>query len=425
MAGHFINTDRKGVLTQHAISNTINDLVKTILHNPYYLYSDKKASKVTYYNLNTTMTTLDESTRGNYGEISAESPLRFNKINNFYIYGFTKVEPNLDIGEYGLESNDISGEVIVLPFTITPYPGDFFTIDSINGPLLFKVTAVNPNMLDTGSIMYRVNYTLSSSDGLEDINPQVVKIYNFIVENIGTNFASIMEEADYNNASEIETAITSLQDYYISLFYDQKIQSFSYTYNNNGTVGGSQPNRFGYEEFYGFKVYDPYLIEFLIRNDILKGSSNYIYVQHQYIVPTTFSIDYDRTFFKTIEDNDLNSHVGTYVSNLIRCEQRLSLLYQYPIDYYVADYRKLHSGFYFISIFDDPDFANIIKSNKMFNDKPMKNIIIKYFNNTDISLDDIALLKHIDYAPNKALFYLVPFVIFILKNQLEKLLGGK
>ena len=148
-------------------------------------------------------------------------------------------------------------------------------------------------------------------------------------------------------------------------------------------------------------------------------------MQHQYIVPTTFSIDYDRTFFKTIEDNDLNSHVGTYVSNLIRCEQRLSLLYQYPIDYYVADYRKLHSGFYFISIFDDPDFANIIKSNKMFNDKPMKNIIIKYFNNTDISLDDIALLKHIDYAPNKALFYLVPFVIFILKNQLEKLLGGK
>ena len=425
MAGRFINTDRSGILMRHEINDTINNLVQDILQNPYYLFNDKRATKCTYYNLNTTMTTLDESTRGNYGEISPESPLRFNKINNFYIYGFSKVEPNLDVNEYGLESNDISGEIIVLPFTIVPYPGDFFKIDAIDGPLLFKVTAVNPNMLDTGAIMYKVNYALSSSDGIENIEPQVVKIYNFLVDNIGTNFATLMEESDYNNAAEIEKTITALQDYYISLFYNNKIQSFSFDYSNNGTIGGSEPNRFGYNEFYGFKIYDPYLIEFMIRNDILKGSSNYICVQHQYIIPNTFAVDYNRTFFKTLEDNDLSDHVGTYVGHYIRCEQRLSLLYAYPIDYYIMDYRKIDRRFYMINIFDDPEFSDIIKSGKLINNKKqiMKNIIIKYFNNIDIDSDDLINLKHIDYLPNKDLFYLIPFTIFILRKQLENMLS--
>ena len=425
MAGRFINTDRAGVLTRHNTDDIINNLVQDILQNPYYLFNDKRASKCVYYNINTTMTTLDESTRGNYGEISPESPFRFNKINNFYIYGFSKVEPSLDINEYGLESNDISGECVILPFTVIPYPGDFFKIDAIDGPLLFKVTSVNPNMLDTGAIMYKIGYTLSSSDGIENIEPQVVKIYNFIIDNIGTNFATLMEESEYNNAAELEKLILSLQDYYISLFYDNKIQSFSFAYSNNGTIGGSKPNRFGYEEFYGFKVYDPYLIEFLIRNDILKGSTNYIYVQHQYIVPTTFSIDYDRTFFKTLEDNDLSNHVGTYIGHYIRCDQRLSLLYQYPIDYYVMDYRKLDRRFFMMNIFDDPEFANIIKSNKLIGkDKEvMKNIIIKYFNDTEIDSSDFDKLKHIDYLPNKDLFYMIPFTIFILRKQLESMLS--
>lgn len=422
MSGRFINTDRKGVLTQHAITNTVDDLVKTILHNPYYLYSDKKAAKCVYYNLNTTMTTLDESTRGNYGEISAESPLRFNKINNFYIYGVDKLEPNYDIGDFGLESGDIGGDAIVLPYTVTPYPGDYFTLDQLERPLLFRVTAVNVNTLETGSIMYKISYTLASTDYRDDIEAQVVKRYNFILKNIGTNFACFMEEDDYNNASDLEKTVTALQDFYISLFYDNKIQSFSYNYNANNTIAGAQENEYGYHEFQGFKVYDPYLIEFMIRNRLLSGSTNYVYVQHQYVMPTTFPIDYSRTIFYSLEEGSSQTHIGSYLGQLFKAVQRLSLLYQYPIDYYIMDYKKLYRTGFMINIFDDPDFNTKIINNKDVED-PMKAIVIKYFNGIDITLDDAAKLKHIDFLPTKELFYLIPMVIFILKIQLSKLMG--
>ena len=233
MAGKFINTTSQYT----EIINKAADISKGLLDNPYYLYSDKKATEVTYYNINTTMTTVDESTRGNYSEISVNSPIRFNKIKNFMLYGITKVEPNLDIGEFGLESSDITGEAIVLPKTIIPYPGDYFTINQLSSSLLFKVTSVNPNTLDTGITMYRINYTLCSSDGLKKIEAQVVKTFIFSINtggvgsDNGSNLSSsIIDENIYDKSKDLQDYSTVLKDYFIALFYDAKVQSFTYNY---------------------------------------------------------------------------------------------------------------------------------------------------------------------------------------------------
>lgn len=426
MAGRFVNTDRTGVLTQQSISSSIVSAVQNILQNPYYLFSDKKASECTYYNINTTMTTLDESTHSNYGEISPDSPLRYNKVSGFYLYGMSKIEPNLEIGDYGMEASEISGECIVLPYTLIPYPGDRFLLSQISGPLVFKVTHVDVNTLDTGAIMYKISYVLDSSDGLEDIEPQVVKNLKFSISNYGTNFASFISEEAYNDASAMEKYSTMLKDYYISLFYDTAIQSFSYNYSDNGpSYGAGLPNMYGYHEFFGFKVYDPYLIEFIIRNKLISGSTNYMYVAQQMFLPNTFSIDYARTIFYSLENQDINSHGGTYVGNLILCNQRLSLLYAYPIDYYYMEYRKLEKGLFMINIFDDPEFGDYIKNNSQRSDDNswcMKNIIIKFFNGEEITTSDLEALDHIDYLPDKDLFYLIPMTIFCIDKTIESAL---
>lgn len=418
MAGKFItNNDR--VETTNAITNIAHDL----LNNPYYLFSDKKASVCNYFNLNTTMTTLDEATRGNYGEISAESPLRYNEIIGFLIYGITQMTPNLDIGEFGLETSDIAGEAYVLPKTIVPYPGDFFTLDQLGDKYLFKVTAVNPNTLDTGSTMYKINYTLYASDGTLNIIPQVVKKYKFSVDNIGSNFGCLIEEDKYNTASQLEELLTMLKDFYISLFYDAKVQTFTY-FNEGNTVddhpvGGSRGMCKG---CIGFKAYDSYLIEFLIRNNLLKGSTQYIYVQHQMYLPMTFPVDYARTFFHTIENKDLSTHLGFTTGNLILCEQQLSLLYAYPQDYFYMEYNNLNPALYSINIFGDPDFCNKISKNEK-TENVMKNIIIAYFNDEDLTEDMITGLKHIDYCSNRELFYLIPFTIYCLEKYMIQLLS--
>ena len=436
MAGKFINTST--VYTQ--MVNQAPNTMKGLLDNPYYLYSDKKASECTYYNLNTTMTTLDEATRGNYSELSAHSPLRFNKIKKFLLYGVTKIEPNLDISEFGLESSDIVGEAFILPKTIIPYPGDYFYLTQLNKPYLFRVTGVNVNTLDTGASMYRVNYTLISSDGLKQIEPQVVKTFIFnlntggIDSENGSNLtASIIDENSYNDVTALQEYATILKDYYISMFYDPKVQSFTYNYSltdewydMNG--GNHHIHIMNMQQKpctpFGFKVYDPYLIEFMIRNKILSGASTYIYVTQQMYLSSAFGIDYDKTIFASLEDKDINKHYGRSVGNLLLCDQKLSILYAYPIDYYYMTYHNLNANFFYISIFDDPDFKNKIIDNISTNHE-LKNLIVKYFNNVDITVDDLKKLKHIDYMSNKEFFYGIPFAIFCIEKQIEKNLSSR
>lgn len=434
MAGKFFNTST--AYTQ--MTTQAADVMKGLLDNPYYLFSDKKASVCTYYNLNTTMTTLDEATRGNYSEISNNSPLRFNKIKNFMIYGITRIEPNLDIGDFGLESSDITGECIVLPKTIIPYPGDYFYLDQLDKPYLFRVTAVNPNTLDTGATLYRINYSLVSSDGLKKIEPQVVKVFEFNLSlsgEMGSNMAaSLVDEDTYANASELEDYATTLKDYYISMFYDNKVQSFTYNYGltDEWREINGDPHHLHLVNMqkvectpFGFKVYDPYLIEFMIRNKILSGASTYIYVTQQMFLPSTFAMDYDKTIFASLEDKDLERHYGRNTGNLLYVDarQKLSLLYAFLTPYYYMEYSHLNAKFFYINIFDDPDFTNKIK-NKEYTSHELKNLIVKYFNDEDITLEDLHKLKHIDYMDNKEFYYGIPFAIFCIEQQIAKNLAN-
>lgn len=434
MAGKFFNTST--AYTQ--MTTQAADVMKGLLDNPYYLFSDKKASVCTYYNLNTTMTTLDEATRGNYSEISNNSPLRFNKIKNFMIYGITRIEPNLDIGDFGLESSDITGECIVLPKTIIPYPGDYFYLDQLDKPYLFRVTAVNPNTLDTGATLYRINYSLVSSDGLKKIEPQVVKVFEFNLSlsgEMGSNMAaSLIDEDTYANASELEDYATTLKDYYISMFYDNKVQSFTYNYGltDEWREMNGDPHHLHLVNMqkvectpFGFKVYDPYLIEFMIRNKILSGASTYIYVTQQMFLPSTFAMDYDKTIFASLEDKDLERHYGRNTGNLLYVDarQKLSLLYAFLTPYYYMEYSHLNAKFFYINIFDDPDFTNKIK-NKEYTSHELKNLIVKYFNDEDITLEDLHKLKHIDYMDNKEFYYGIPFAIFCIEQQIAKNLAN-
>ena len=434
MAGKFLNITT-------AYSETVNnfaDMSKKLLDNPYYLYTDKKASECTYYNLHSTMTTLDEATRGNYAELSAESPLRFNKIKNFLVYGITRIDPQLELGDYGLEGSDVTGECIVLPKTIRPFPGDYFKLSILDKSYLFKVTAVNPNTLDTGATLYRCNYVLVSSDGLKNIEAQVVKTYVFTMstggmgsENGANLSTGIVDEDVVEKAQKFDSILTAMKDYYIALFYDAKVETFIYQYKNftdewyrnNGiqkpaNVFNMQiANEMDRDNPFGIKVYDPYLIEFIIRNSILNGASTYIHVMQQMFLEHTFAMDYDRTIFSSIEKKKIDKHYGYMTGNLLKCEQRLSLLYAHPEDYYYMQYHNLNAKFFFINIFDDPDFSNKIKSNTLYEYHPLKNLIIKYFNDIEIDNDDIEDLQHIDYMSNKEFYYGIPLAIFCLEKQ--------
>ena len=258
--------------------DSLVDATKDKLNNPYYLFADRKPTKVTYYNQNVEKSTLDEAS-GLYGaHIGKDSPFKFNKINDFLLYGLGKITADYDVGEFGTESSNITGDCIILPNTIEPKPGDFFYISYIKENVLFKVTAVSADTLDTGANIYRLEYSLEHTNAIEQIESQVEKRFNFLVNNIGTDFKAIIQDCDYDIIEKLECLVESLIVYFNNIFFSPRLQT--YVYNHDGWM-----------------MYDPFVIEFFIRNDVLKFGEEYQYVSHACSTNKTFGMDYTKTFF--------------------------------------------------------------------------------------------------------------------------------
>ena len=139
----------------------------------------------------------------------------------------------------------------------------------------------------------------------------------------------------------------------------------------------------------------------------------------------TFSMDYNRTFFKSLEcpKEDINySTIAT--ADLISDPNSLfvtRLEYYYSVRY--ADSTPYKTRF---QIFDT-DVLDHIKNKKLYelgNDKELYNLWISYFNNNKdfIKGDILKLIKNIDFMDNLECFYALPISIFIIEKYIEILL---
>ena len=397
--------------TDTKYTNTIDSLVsatKSKINNPYYIFSDKKPTKVTYYSQNIEKSTLDEASGLYEAHLGGQSPFKYNKISDFIVYGIEKIATDYDLNDNnGIEANDITGEAYILPNTITPRPGDFFSIAHISESILFKVNSVTADTLDSGANFYRVEYALEKTDSTGQIEDQVEKNFNFIATNIGTDFKAIVQDCDYKIIENLEVLIERLITYFENIFFDARLQTFVYNHD-------------------GWNMYDPFLIEFLIRNKVLDYADKFIYVAHATTTNKTFGMDYSRTFFNALENcsvEDISMNM-TATADLINDPNSLFVT---KMDYYYAVryFDKTPYKTRFNSI--DPDVMEHIKNNKMYekgNNKEIYNLWIAYFNSDDdfIKGDIISLIKNADYMDNLEHFYMLIISIFIIEQFIQRLL---
>lgn len=396
-----------GTFTNSTYTATIQSLVNATeskIKNPYYKFSDKKPIEVVYFKQNREKSTLDEDTALNYAHVGEESPIRFNQINNFYIYGFDKIALDYDLTEFGLESSEIAGEAIILPNTIIPLPGDFFKVNQIKEDVLFKVNKVTPDTLDNGNNMYKIEYKLELVNQYEQILNQVVAVYQFVIENIGTDFSCFITSESYSMANELSALQQYLTDAY-QIFFDPSVQTFVFEYN-------------------GTYMYDPYLIEFLIRNKVFSSAENYIFVHHATAVGKTFSYDYSKTFFAMLEDTkifDINR--ATKMACATKIEDPNSLFVTRLQDYYKIDYFK---DFAYVTKFNpiDVDIMFHISEQSYYGKNDPKeafNTWIAYFtgNTTNITADMLSIIRDTDFYNTKEFYYLIPVCIYILSQAIN------
>ena len=400
----FINTERK---------DTIQSLVegfKDKLKNPYYVFSDKKPTITTYYNRNSDKSSVDQSTGLEYSALGKDSPVKYNKIHDMYLYGLDKVQVQLEVGDYGMESADIEGEAIILPNTIIPAAGDYFSISYLKDKMLFKVTSVTNDTVDNDSNFYKINYKL---DQITDdvINSQVVEEFTMIVENEGTNYKTIIRNNDYKFIEQIEYILDILKQYYKDLFYSERVQTFILNHDSK-------------------YFYDPFMLEFIIRHNLINTVDGYLYICHQIRVPATFSLDYDRTFFRYIEMPDKKDIDKMLVhSQATGIDDVFCIMNDRPEDYYRVSYintsNTINYNLHIMNNFDT-NLIQKIRENSLYDiaDSSLmyRNIIIKHLNNIDITVDDINTLDDVQYNKSISLFYEIPIVIYILEKIIKNLI---
>lgn len=398
-----------GIFTNSVYTATIEGLMQATedkIKNPYYKFTDKKPTEVTYFKQNLTKSTLDPTTNTHYQHIGEDSPLKFNMIEGFFLYGVERIQLDYDVTDYGLESSPITGDAIVLPNTIVPLDGDVFKINYIKEDVLFKVNKVTPDTLDNGSNIYKIEYQLEFVNMYDKLLEQVVNKFKFIIDYVGTEFSCFISQDSYNTASDLlvlqKQLITAFQ-----IFFDPRLQTFVFTYK-------------------GAKMYDPYLIEFLIRNKVLSNADEYFFVCHATAMDHLFPYRYSKSFFSMVEDPtlfDLNKASKTVTAKKI--EDINSLFYTRLEDFYKIEYFDEKAAF--ISRFNllSPDlFINISQGNKFDESNSLYpfNPLISYFSGNTIDAEMMDYFRRADYIDCPEFFYSIPFTIFIIQKAMHSIL---
>lgn len=385
---------------------SLTDGLKDRLNNPYYAFTDKKPVIVEYYNRNIHQSTLDEASRLQEDLLGSKSPARYNVIHNASIFGNgIRIEQQLEVGDVGLESSPIELEFYVLPDTFIPYTEDFLIIPHSGKNHLYKVTSVTPDTLENGANFYKINIKYWSKDKIDDINKQVVEDYEMMVNYTGTAYKSVIKTSEFDLIDKLDNVLERLFTYYNSLFFKQKVQCHVCP------------------KYTGVYFYDPYLYEFIIKNSVFKNKGSYVYIGQPIELPGTFGFKYDKTFFRAIEECDIK-YFKQHSTCAKEITQPFTLFTAQRDKYYYIDYDK--PGFYDEQMtVIDPDLVAAIHDNRLFpvdSDKRFYNIIVKYFNNSSITLCDVESFESLNELDSNWLYYAIPEVMYIIEKNISNIL---
>lgn len=256
--------------------NTANDMVENVdkalgdvLKSKFatHLQGNGTPVLVTYYHVDDTLSTSDW---GNYTAdqiLGVNSPIRYNRIENFPLVGLRELIPSIDMVDENLMDMSIEGEVTSFPGTIKPTPLDIFLYRyGDNNTITFRVTGIELTSIRNNDF-YKMSISLKDINDMDTINKvekQCIKGYVAKVDNIGTQDRCIIEDKIYYELDKIERLINHLIENYKILFYDRRYNCL--------VLRDSV--------FAGYPIYDPYLTTFVEKHDLLDSDDEYAVIQN-------------------------------------------------------------------------------------------------------------------------------------------------
>jgi hypothetical protein len=306
--------------TSEYIEATTKDYAKYLEGSPTY---------ITYYRLDDIATKQDSSLENVHSLTGPNTPNKYQKITDVVIYGVDAMDIQNEINEKGLESL-VNGEFIILPDTIKPYPGDFFTFDYEGiSDHLFRINDVQ---FDRASVrkFYRVGYGLYPNNA-EDIFDNISGDYVLNYDAIGGDTVTVIQKASQETAERAKDLVDTMIQKYTELFYNEDLDNFIFeTANFSSETEGAKLN-----------IWSPYLQKFIHNNKVLQHYNREI-LQEFYIVDINERSNPD--FFKDKAYREsLFRKVETQNSALTFEDSLMGVIMNYEIDK-IRNLPFFHSG---------------------------------------------------------------------------------
>ena len=251
-------------------------------------FLDKSPVFVTYYHVNVNESTVDGGYKDIANIIGDGSPLKFQKIENFPIYGLEAVVLALQDSEQGLDT-EYSGDAVILPNTIKPLQNDIFKINHVKGSFLFRITEVRYDNIRPDNF-YQIGYRFEWLDEAKDeeLETQVEEKFTCILQNIGSEENCIIQEDYYEQLEKVDNLFDDMVSTYKTLFYSERYNCFL------GEIAD------------GYKVYDPFQAVFFNNHKLLNKKNNLsTIILSEEFADSKRKLKYERSIYRCFEKRDM------------------------------------------------------------------------------------------------------------------------
>lgn len=385
----------------------------------YTRFLEKHVDFVTYFSINKILSTTSIGNFAVDSYIGKDSPVRYNRINNFPLYGFPLFTDENSYGEdsAGLNMDDFGGQVTMLPEIIEPSEGDCFILNMYDENRFFIVTEVTQVALK-GKSHYILSFTSGIPDYLPQLKKQVIDEYNAIFDNIGTEDRVVISNKDYKLKSMYENTYKFMYTYYIHKFFNKRNTLFQANI-NVGTLPIS------YTDIYCTKFMQDNRI--IIMDKLLKEclvmDYNKIYDDNDYF-------DYMDTLYWAIENKDTRKLKKANYITIKKMVSPFSLsISQYDSDVYLSELYNFNNicdydseNNYNSIEFNFTDIVDRINSNKFYiSDNAVDrciSIIVRYLNDDKVIQPGYFSSIEFDTMTELEQYLLIPIILFIIRYNI-------
>ena len=385
----------------------------------YTRFLEKHVDFVTYFSINKILSTTSIGNFAVDSYIGKDSPVRYNRINNFPLYGFPLFTDENSYGEdgAGLNMDDFGGQVTMLPEIIEPSEGDCFILNMYDENRFFIVTEVTQVALK-GKSHYILSFTSGIPDYLPQLKKQVIDEYNAIFDNIGTEDRVVISNKDYKLKSMYENTYKFMYTYYIHRFFNKRNTLFQANI-NVGTLPIS------YTDIYCTKFMQDNRI--IIMDKLLKEclvmDYNKIYDDNDYF-------DYMDTLYWAIENKDTRKLKKANYITIKKMVSPFSLsISQYDSDVYLSELYNFNNicdydseNNYNSIEFNFTDIVDRINSDKFYiSDNAVDrciSIIVRYLNDDKVIQPGYFSSIEFDTMTELEQYLLIPIILFIIRYNI-------